>query len=151
MGAVLLQELMSCWTECAPGHLAAGPVLTAVQCMEATLQCVDMLLHQLPSLFPTGHLVLPSLPTLHAACTGSAMTVKHSAMLMSSPHLLHHTLSIDAHAHLVLPSLPTLHAACTGSAMTVKHSAMLMSSPHLLHHTLSIGAHAQCMTQKMWG
>ncbi|DBA93897.1 TPA: hypothetical protein ACH3X3_013936 [Trebouxia sp. C0006] len=45
---------MSCWTECAPGQLAADPELTAVQCMEATLQCVDMLLHQLPSLFPTG-------------------------------------------------------------------------------------------------
>ncbi|KAL0040469.1 hypothetical protein WJX77_008083 [Trebouxia sp. C0004] len=54
VGAVLLQELMSCWTECAPGQLAAGPELTAVLCMEATLQCVDMLLHQLPSLFPTG-------------------------------------------------------------------------------------------------
>ncbi|KAL0049524.1 hypothetical protein WJX82_004125 [Trebouxia sp. C0006] len=54
VGAVLLQELMSCWTECAPGQLAADPELTAVQCMEATLQCVDMLLHQLPSLFPTG-------------------------------------------------------------------------------------------------
>lgn len=58
MGDVLLDELMSCWTECAPGHLAAGPELTAVQCMEATLQCVDLLLHHLPSLFPKGVLLL---------------------------------------------------------------------------------------------
>ncbi len=60
---MLLQELMSCWTECAPGQLAAGPELTAVQCMEATLQCVDMLLHQLPSLFPTGRVTKLTSPT----------------------------------------------------------------------------------------
>ena len=59
MGEVLLDELMSCWTECAPGQLAAGPELTAVQCMEATLQCLDLLLHRLPSLFPKGGLLLP--------------------------------------------------------------------------------------------
>lgn len=95
---MLLQELMSCWTECAPGQLAAGPELTAVQCMEATLQCVDMLLHQLPSLFPTGNLMLPSLQALHTAYTGSAMTVMHLAMLMSFPRPLNHTLISGAHA-----------------------------------------------------
>lgn len=68
---MLLQELMSCWTECAPGQLAAGPELTAVQCMEGTLQCVGMLLHQLPSLFPTGKPVFPSVQALHTAFTGS--------------------------------------------------------------------------------
>lgn len=57
-GEGLLDELMSCWTECAPGQLAAGPELTAVQCMEATLQCLDLLLHHLPSLFPKGELLL---------------------------------------------------------------------------------------------
>ena len=98
VGAVLLQELMSCWTECAPGQLAAGPELTAVQCMEATLQCVDMLLHQLPSRFPSGNLVSPSLQALHTACTGSAMTVKHLAVLMSFPHPLNHTVIIGGHA-----------------------------------------------------
>ena len=95
---MLLQELMSCWTECAPGQLAAGPELTAVQCMEATLQCVDLLLHQLPSLFPTGRPVFPSLQALHTAYTGSAMTVEHLAMLMSFSHPLNHTLIIGAHA-----------------------------------------------------
>ena len=58
MGEVLLDQLMTCWTECAPGQLAAGPELTAVQCMEATLQCLDLLLHHLPTLFPQGGLLL---------------------------------------------------------------------------------------------
>ena len=102
---MLLQELMSCWTECAPGQLAAGPELTAVQCMEATLQCVDLLLHQLPSLFPTGDLVLPSLQALHTACTGSAMTVKHCEMLMSCPHSLNHTLIIGSYAQCTTQKL----------------------------------------------
>lgn len=61
VGEVLLNELTSCWTECAPGQLAAGPELTAVQCMEATLQCIDLLLHQLPSLMPSGLTCLPQL------------------------------------------------------------------------------------------
>ncbi len=95
---MLLQELMSCWTECAPGQLAAGPELTAVQCMEATLQCVDMLLHQLPSLFPAGKPVFASLQALHTACTDSAMTVKYSEILMSFPHLLNYTLISGAQA-----------------------------------------------------
>lgn len=57
---------MSCWTECAPGQLAAGPELTAVQCMEATLQCMDILLHHLPDLFPSGRRPLhPPAPALH--------------------------------------------------------------------------------------
>lgn len=54
VGEVLVHELMSCWTECAPGQLAASPELTAVQCMEAVLQCLELLLHQLPGLLPSG-------------------------------------------------------------------------------------------------
>ncbi|KAL0042692.1 hypothetical protein WJX79_007939 [Trebouxia sp. C0005] len=105
VGAMLLQELMSCWTECAPGQLAAGPELTAVQCMEGTLQCVGMLLHQLPSLFPTG--VSPALvDTIVKKITphmpASAPAVKPSQVMQQA--LVHLNL---AAAKLLSSFLPT--------------------------------------------
>ena len=54
MGQLLLEELLSCWAECAPGQLATGPELTGVQCMDAILHCFISLLHDHPTLFPQG-------------------------------------------------------------------------------------------------
>ena len=65
VGEVLVQELLSCWAECAPGQLAAAPDLTAVHCLEAVLQCLHLLLHHLPSLFPSG---MPSSTCLYFTC-----------------------------------------------------------------------------------
>lgn len=56
LGQLLLEELLSCWTECAPGQLEMGPELTAVQCMEAILQCLASLLDSQQPIFPTGAL-----------------------------------------------------------------------------------------------
>ena len=78
VGEVLLDELLSCWTECGPGQLAAGPEVTAVQCMEATLQCLDLLLHHLPTLFPKGLLLLSIACTLCLCSPPSTCIARHA-------------------------------------------------------------------------
>lgn len=50
MASRLVQRLLDCWRECAPGQLADAPELNAVLCMEAILTSANLLIDSHPQL-----------------------------------------------------------------------------------------------------
>lgn len=47
-GDLLLERLLAAWAECTPGQLSAAPEVATVQCCEAILDCIGLLLDRMP-------------------------------------------------------------------------------------------------------
>lgn len=139
VGEVLLNQLVTCWTECAPGQLAAGPELTAVQCMEATLQCLDLLLHHLPTLFPQGGLLLHLLVLPHPCIVCSTWCTP----AMKAAHLPLHRRSWGVLCvYQVYMHIHSLPFCCVALAKSVRRVVLLEGASYSFTDGVILRAYA---------